>query len=55
MVVLDEVISQIQASRNGRNVRIKNEHIYRVIKEDKSSLLGMPHLARMIGDGMSFV
>lgn len=55
MVVLDEVISQIQASRNGRNVRIKNEHIYKVIKEDKSNLLGMPHLARMIGDGMSFV
>ena len=55
MVILDEIISQIQASRNGRNVRIKNEHIYKVIKEDKSNLLGMPHLKQMVGNGMSFV
>ena len=31
------------------------EQTYKVIKEDKSSLLGMPHLKQMVGNGMSFV
>lgn len=55
MVVIDEIVSQIQEKRGSKNIRIKNEHIYSVIKDDKSNLLGAPHLKDMIGHGMSFV
>ena len=55
MVIIDEIISQIQTSKNGKNVRIKNEHIYRVIKEDSSKILSIPHLRDMVGHGMSFI
>ena len=55
MVIIDEIISQIQEKRVGKNIRIKNEHIYSVIKHDKSKLLTSPHLKEMVGAGMSFV
>lgn len=55
MVLIDEIVSQIQQARGKKNIRIKNEHIYRVIKEDKSNLLGAPHLKDMVGQGMSYV
>lgn len=55
MVVIDEIVSQVQQIRGGKNVRIKNEHIYSVINSDDNKLLSAPHLKEMVGAGMSFV